>query len=605
MKWKRFGSSLLAIVLVCCLIFNMMCVPAKALSGGFAGMLTAMVSAPATPVVAAVVIGLGIGAVVTQTEAFDNLVVNTQRRLQELGWINGDKIECLSVTDPATGAVQYAVPQDLIADTHAAILAEGAIVAGNGPGFRLDEGAWVSYGASGGFTASADVSCYPFYIVSVVRTFWLVSSSPFSVTTNCANYHILNEQTTEDAYSYVYNGIVLYMAERSLSWCGDYDDYLVEGYASDKATVAGLYLGELTVDSDVQVGEGLAAGTVIGSNALELDTTYSDWKSGSIDVPSDDPEQAPVPYWPVSIGQTYEATRDKTQEEIWSGVSEYMDQTLVNWAGLFGKLDGIRSVIESLKVSVISFRNWCETLPETLSGLWQSVIVTPITNAITALGDTFPGIRDAIISIPGTLSGLWQEIIVAPITTAISAVTDLLTAIKTGEITIPQALADVLTAVVVEPLVAALTALFVPSADYLSLKVDALRAEFGFADSIITTADSIRGVFNSGGSEPPVIYIDLGATRGSYNMGGKVKFIDMHWYAEYKPTVDKLLAGLIWLVFCWKMFKRLPGIISGMPGDFVMDGLHSVGLDNYLPSRNAAYEVQRQELRSSIRRGRK
>ena len=93
MKWKRFGSSLLAIVLVCCLIFNMMCVPAKALSGGFAGMLTAMVSAPAAPVVAAVVIGLGIGAVVTQTEAFDNLVANTQRRLQELGWINGDKIE--------------------------------------------------------------------------------------------------------------------------------------------------------------------------------------------------------------------------------------------------------------------------------------------------------------------------------------------------------------------------------------------------------------------------------------------------------------------------------------------------------------------------------
>ena len=30
MKWKRLGSSALALVLVCCLIFNMMTVPAKA-----------------------------------------------------------------------------------------------------------------------------------------------------------------------------------------------------------------------------------------------------------------------------------------------------------------------------------------------------------------------------------------------------------------------------------------------------------------------------------------------------------------------------------------------------------------------------------------------
>lgn len=154
-----------------------------------------------------------------------------------------------------------------------------------------------------------------------------------------------------------------------------------------------------------------------------------------------------------------------------------------------------------------------------------------------------------------------------------------------------------------DQLLAGLKALFVPSSDYLSAKVDALRAEFSFADGIISTAESIRDIFNDSGQEPPVIYIDLGATRGSYDIGGEMKFIDMSWYAEYKPTVDKLLSGLIWLFFCWQTFKRLPGIISGIPGDFVMDGITAFGLEDRLPSRKAAYEIQRASNRASIRRG--
>ena len=154
-----------------------------------------------------------------------------------------------------------------------------------------------------------------------------------------------------------------------------------------------------------------------------------------------------------------------------------------------------------------------------------------------------------------------------------------------------------------DQLLAGLTALFVPSSDYLSAKVEALRAEFAFADGIISTAEIIRDIFNDSGQEPPVIYIDLGATRGSYNIGGEIAFVDMSWYAEYKPTVDKLLSGLIWLVFCWQSFKRLPGIISGLPGDFVMDGITVLGLEDRLPSRKAAYEIHRASIRQSIRGG--
>ena len=154
-----------------------------------------------------------------------------------------------------------------------------------------------------------------------------------------------------------------------------------------------------------------------------------------------------------------------------------------------------------------------------------------------------------------------------------------------------------------ETLLEGIKAIFVPSEDFLTEKVEALRAEFSFADSIMSAGELVGGTLQSLDTSPPVIYIDLGASRGSYQLGGEVPFIDLRWYAEYKPTVDTLLSALLWIVFIWRLFVKLPGIISGMPGDFVMDGLHQIGLADRLPARNAAYEVQRISIRQSVRKG--
>jgi len=89
-------------------------------------------------------------------------------------------------------------------------------------------------------------------------------------------------------------------------------------------------------------------------------------------------------------------------------------------------------------------------------------------------------------------------------------------------------------------------------------------------------------------------------TRGSYNLGGTVPFIDMSWYAEYKPIGDALLSSLLWVVFIWRQFRQLPGLISGMPGEFnsrVLDVLHIS-----LPSRSMATEVQRQRIKETVRK---
>ena len=239
------------------------------------------------------------------------------------------------------------------------------------------------------------------------------------------------------------------------------------------------------------------------------------------------------------------------------------------------------------------------SIPEAWQQLLSSVVSNPIVSAIQK-------IISGEITLPQALS-LGLSEIVSLITTiagpVVGAIPQTLAEIASWCVNLPSALADLFTSVIVEPLLAGLSYMFVPSADYLSAKVEAIRAEFGFADGIIAGAEMIRDMFSGLDPEPPVIWIDLTATRGSYYIGEKVKFLDMTWYAEYKPTVDKLLSALIWIVFIWQTFKRLPGIISGVPGDFVMDGIHVLGLEDRLPSRNAAYEIQRRDLRDQIRRG--
>ena len=143
----------------------------------------------------------------------------------------------------------------------------------------------------------------------------------------------------------------------------------------------------------------------------------------------------------------------------------------------------------------------------------------------------------------------------------------------------------------------------VPDKDYLSDKVNALLAEYAFADSIVNTAKSIKMGLAGVTTEPPVIYIHLEDNRGSYDWGGAVPFLDLRWYAEYKPTVDALISAFLWICFAWKMLLKLPGIISGMPGDFVMDSVHHIGMSEHMPVRKAEYEVQRASNRQYIRKG--
>ena len=72
---------------------------------------------------------------------------------------------------------------------------------------------------------------------------------------------------------------------------------------------------------------------------------------------------------------------------------------------------------------------------------------------------------------------------------------------------------------------------------------------------------------NRTNTEPPVIYLNLANNRGPYDLGGEVAFLDLRWYAEYKPVGDAIISAFLWLFFAWRVYVKSPGIIRGIPGD--------------------------------------
>lgn len=119
---------------------------------------------------------------------------------------------------------------------------------------------------------------------------------------------------------------------------------------------------------------------------------------------------------------------------------------------------------------------------------------------------------------------------------------------------------------IVTPILDGIKAVFVPSEDYLTNKVNKLRARFSFADSIIGTAEEIFGVFEDYVSTPPKIEINLGdaESKFGYKYGGVALALDMSWYARYKGTVDAVVSAFMLGGFAWRIYHNLPSIISGM-----------------------------------------
>ena len=126
-------------------------------------------------------------------------------------------------------------------------------------------------------------------------------------------------------------------------------------------------------------------------------------------------------------------------------------------------------------------------------------------------------------------------------------------------------------------LIDGIKAIFVPSEDYLSEKVDRLKEKFGFVFTVMETSDNIAAIFEGDFDEPPYIEMDFSlAESEKYDYGGKAVALDMSWYERYKPSVDAILSVIIYVFFFWRLFVSLPGLVSGQAASYYVDNFTMV-----------------------------
>jgi len=108
-----------------------------------------------------------------------------------------------------------------------------------------------------------------------------------------------------------------------------------------------------------------------------------------------------------------------------------------------------------------------------------------------------------------------------------------------------------------------LKSLFVPSEERITALTDSVSSKFNFVDSIKLSIDSMVDIVNNVGAVPK-LNIELGATK--YTEATTVS-IDFSWYAPFKSYGDLVITGFCYAMYLWRLFIKLPGIISGSAGN--------------------------------------
>ncbi len=257
---------------------------------------------------------------------------------------------------------------------------------------------------------------------------------------------------------------------------------------------------------------------------------------------------------------------------------------LASIEGYFASLprDIAEALSDTFPAAVIDYDALSEAMSNTLSEAYTSVLPAVLTDVLT---DVFPSAGDAIealIDLP------------AVIISAVSGVT-----VKVPDITIPEikipdiAVPDVfveapaitlnpsyditvandftgLEGIISRAVQGVLTDVFVPNEAVTLEKVGEMQEYFQFKDDVINAVNDLKTMI-FGITPSPVLKIPIGKTISKkYNYGtGNYIIIDVSWYAPYKQFGDKVILAIVWALFLWRLFLKLPGIISGTEGSIM------------------------------------
>ena len=299
--------------------------------------------------------------------------------------------------------------------------------------------------------------------------------------------------------------------------------------------------------------------------------------------------------------------QEKNQEEIIQQGKDTLE-AINNMHATIGKVSSvvgdISAAMGKILAAVLSVGKAVEALPAEIAEALGGSVVLPgldgLADAVTALpeaivrglaeilpgiitdavADVFPdarGVGDAIIALPDSIAGVLEGIVIE------------IPEIKIPEIVIPEiAVPDVnvtlnpdyditvrndftgLGDIISSAVASVLSDCFVPDEAATLDKFSDMQDFFRFRDDITAAVADLEEML-FGITPSPILKIPIGKpTSRKYDYGtGSYIIIDISWYAQYKQFGDKVVLAIAWALFLWRLYIKLPGIISGTEGSIV------------------------------------
>lgn len=191
---------------------------------------------------------------------------------------------------------------------------------------------------------------------------------------------------------------------------------------------------------------------------------------------------------------------------------------------------------------------------------------------------------DVIVTVPDTIPTYTETVSIDIQDTLYEQLT---TDVSTGEIDASSTettglslLKQILSAInnISQAILDGIKSIFVPSQEVIDSVYNMFWGKLPIIDQVREVVDETVEILTTEEPEPPQIIIDLSASTSDIDYGGEAVVLDFSWYEPYKPTVDALIVGFVYIVFAFRFFHRLPDVISG--SDSVADLISSSVIEN-------------------------
>ena len=602
MIFKRIGRLLVCLVLICALLINVSPIKARAdvVSGGLiaAGTTGAVISLPAAIAIGATLVCLGVmvDTVSQNPFAFQEIASNVEQHLTAAGTYIKDGMVDMYRFVTETGEAVYYATSDFIESCRSYLFASGTVL----EHAYADSGSFTLRGDS--YSVTADV---PFTLIAA----WYpgTTSSSFgyvfaavSRTYGVSDFYVNGNKKTPWMTSPNYNFYNLAGSSGSLYYSDppvtNIRTIRVSSSKTDnyKLELENVLLGRVYTGLDISLGV-VSTSPIDGTSARTWSESYANRglyiASGGNQGAPDDGAQGNdgwkflLPLTLVSGATLYAMS----QADQWSGQTpqEFNDYTTKEELNISSapEFDGYQAIEvtpaanpnpdiggspESGEDS--SEITWWERFTR-----WFLDLKTSINELPNKFDEHFDNLNNNIQEVPNkfeawirgvqtSVDALADKIVrtAEQINFAIQGIPD---KIQLGFADLKANVAGILPAIqnIPNAILNGLQTLFVPDPDYFAGKVESLKAKFPIVSNVQDLGNNMKSFFLSLGTKAPIIYIDLGASQW-HPMGGRVKFIDLTWYAQYKPTMDMILGGFLWLWTGWRLLHAAPGIISGAAG---------------------------------------